>query len=538
MKRRLLFFVLVCFAYTGYGQVTIQSGATFFVQSGATVTIQGDLSSSSDIQGTGLILLKGPAAQTVNMNGFTVQPNLEIDNSNNITLTGAAITSGLLTFTNGKIILGANNFTQTAAATWAGAGTGKFIETNGTGIYTKQINANGTYTLPLGKGNDYMPLEYNLTGSTLSSASVSGRLINGGHPNKHPRSTDFLNQYWSLATSGVTGGTVTTTGTYVETGGLSGTESFLRGMSYSGGNWSMTGASQNNTSNTVSAPLTATSGDLYAMNRFVLANAKVFLQGAYTSGGLMNDLLRTNTAYSVGTVPPSNLIPTSDPYRVAPYTTNFSHVLNDVPETISNSVLADQPVAANNIVDWVFVQLRTISSPTVAPVVQTRSALLRRDGTIVDIDGQSPLYFKNADAGSYVISVRHRNHLGISMDPGAPVSLGLAAPAPFNFSTAADAAIFGTQGAAYTVSGGINLMWAGNVNGNVDSRYQGAQNDRGLILTDLGSNELTTLNGYLRADLNMNRSVRYQGAQNDRAYLLSSVLTNNELNIRQQALPN
>lgn len=537
MKRSSLSFLLVCFAYALFGQVTIQSGATFFVQSGATVTVQGDITSNADIQGTGLILLKGPAAQNLNMNGFTVQPNLEVDNSNNINLTGAAVSSGLLTFTNGKIILGANNFTQSTTGTWAGAGTGKFVETNSTGVFTKQISANGTYTLPLGKGTDYMPLEYNVTGSTLSSAALNGRLVNGGHPNKHPRSTDFLNQYWSLSTSGITGGTVTTTGTYVETGGLTGTETFLRGMAYSGGNWSMTGAGQNNTTNTVSAPLTATSGDLYAMNRFVLASAKVFLQGAYTSGSLMNDLLRTNVAYSAGTVPASNLIPLSDPYRTATYIGSFPHVQNDQPESIVSTVLADQTLASNNIVDWVFVELRTVASPTQALVTQTRSALLRRDGTIVDIDGQSPVYFKNVDAGSYVIAVRHRNHLGISMDPASPTSLNLSTPTPFDFTTASDAVIFGTS-AAYAVSGSIKLMWAGNVNGNANSRYQGSQNDRGVILTDLSNNELTTLTGYYRADLNMNRNVRYQGAQNDRAYLLSTVLANAELNIRTQALPN
>jgi hypothetical protein len=50
--------------------------------------------------------------------------------------------------------------------------------------------------------------------ATLQRLFVAGRTINGGHPNKHPRSTDFLNQYWSLSRSGITGGTVTTVGTY------------------------------------------------------------------------------------------------------------------------------------------------------------------------------------------------------------------------------------------------------------------------------------------------------------------------------------
>ena len=94
---------------------------------------------NADIQGTGLLLLKGTAAQNVNMNGFTVNTSVEIDNTNHITLTGAARTAGLLTFTNGKIILGTNNLIMAPTATFAGAGTGKFVETNGTGQLRREI---------------------------------------------------------------------------------------------------------------------------------------------------------------------------------------------------------------------------------------------------------------------------------------------------------------------------------------------------------------------------------------------------------------
>src|SRR6187549_3612693 len=84
--------------------------ATFIIQPGATVTVQGDVTSNADIQGTGKIVLKGTTAQTVNMGGFTI-PNLEIDNTANATLNGDAKIGTALLFTNGKILLGANNLT-------------------------------------------------------------------------------------------------------------------------------------------------------------------------------------------------------------------------------------------------------------------------------------------------------------------------------------------------------------------------------------------------------------------------------------------
>lgn len=537
-RKGILFLTSTFLTFTGFAQLTIQTGAIFLVQSESIITFQGDLSSNANIQGTGLLEFKGTVTQNLNMHGHVIQSNIEIDNTKDITLNGDATASGMLSFKNGRIILGENNLTLTDDASWTGAGSRNFFETNGAGKLTKQVNENGTYTLPLGNGTDYMPIEYTLTGASLSNASISGRLINNSHPNKHPRTTDFLNQYWNLTTEGITGGTITATGVYPETNGWTGTEIFLKAMCFDGENWSDSGSSQNNSLKTVTAKLASTGGDLFAMNRFVLASPKVFLQGAYVSGGLMNDLLRNNSVYSPGTIPSSNLIPNSDPYRTAPYSANFTHVLNSDIENIQNTVLADQPTAANNIVDWVFVELRSVVSPTVATVSQTRSALLRRDGTIVDVDGQSPVYFKNAEAAAYVISVRHRNHLGISMDPGSPINLGLNTPLPFDFSTAADVALFGSQGNAYITQAGLNLMWAGNVNANSNSRYQGTQNDRSVILTELNNNELLSTTGYLKADINMNRSLRYQGAQNDRAYLLSTVLANNELNIRNQALPN
>jgi hypothetical protein len=538
MKRNFLLFSFALLSASGYAQLNIQSGATFFIQSGATVTVQGDVTSNADIQGTGLLLLKGSSAQNVNMNGFTVNANIEIDNANHVTLTGIARASGLLTFTNGKLILGNNNFILAATGNFAGAATGRFAETNGTGQFRKEITANGNYILPVGTGTRYTPVQFNISGAGFAGAYVAGRAVNGGHPGKHPRSTDFLNQYWSLATNGVTGGTVTTIGSYTDATDVTGVEADIRSMAWNGSAWSMSGASQDNAANTVTAPLSGTSGDLYAMNRFVLVSPTVFLQGAFNSGtNLMNDLLRNNGAYVPGVLPASNLLPTSDPYRSAPYNTTFTHVANPTAETIASTVLNDQAVASQNIVDWVFLELRNTTSPG-NTVLQTRSALVRRDGVIVDVDGISPIYFKNIDAQNYVVAVRHRNHLGLSIDPTTPVNLNLSSTS-FNFTTAPDANINGNAGAAYTTINGFNLLWAGNANSNTTSRYQGTANDRATVLTDLGSNELSILNNvYHRADLNMNRNVRYQGSANDRAFLLSNVLASGELTIRTQVLPN
>ena len=470
------------------------------------------------------------------MNGFTVNANVEIDNTNHITLTGAARTTGLLTFTNGKIILGANNFIMAPTATFAGAATGKFVETNGTGQLRREIAANGNLVLPLGTGTRYTPLEYQVAGAAFAAAYVSGRSVNGGHPNKHPRSSDFLNQYWSLTTSGITGGTVTTVGSYTDATDLTGVESDIRAVTWNGANWAL-GTTQNNAANTVTAAVTGTSGDLYAMNRFLLASPTVYLQAAFnvSTPTLMNDRIRNSGAYTPGVYPASNLIPLTDPYRSAPYSTTYSHVNNTVPETILQSVLNDQAVAANNIVDWVYIELRTIVSPTQATVTQTRSVLLRRNGTLVDVDGVSPVYFKNVDPGNYVLSIRHRNHLGISISPAAPTPLSFN-PSGFNFGSAGPASLFGTANTNYRVMSGINVMWAGNANHNPNVRYTGIDNDKDVVQADFVLVGLPV--NYYRSDLNLNRTVRYTGIDNDKDFLLSNIINIAPVGQKLQTLPN
>lgn len=523
-------------------QLTVQSGATLFIDAGASVTVQGDLVSNANITGTGKIIMKGTALQNLNMNGFTI-PNLDIDNTNNVALGGDTKVSGALSFVNGKLQLGNYNFILSGSGSFAGAGAGKFAETNGTGEFRDEVSAVGSVTLPVGVGADYNPVTFQLAGNTFSSAYVAARVVAGGHPAKHPRSSDFLNQYWMLSTSGVSGGTVTTSAVYVEGADVTGTESLLNTMTYNGSAWAL-GTSIDNTTNTVTAPMSGTSSQLYAMNKFVLVTPKVFLQGAFDGAtGLMRDQLRNSTmSYTPGNLPGTNLIPTNDPYRTAPYNSFFSHTAsNDVPEQLtSTAVLNDQANPSDNVVDWVFLELRTATGSGSALIQQTRSALVRRDGTIVDIDGTSPVYFKNLDAGSnYVVTVRHRNHLGISSNPATPISLGLA-NSSFDFTNTGNTAnIFGTANTNYTQISSKNVLWSGNMRNNAVSNWSGLNNDKDyLYITLLGSNSGNSILGaYGAGDVNMNRNTTWSGLNNDKDYLYIQVLGSNSGNSKNQALP-
>src|SRR5687768_4107171 len=104
MRRISLLLSLIIVSVVTNAQLTIQSGAQLFIQPGATVTVQGDLTSHADILGTGTILMKGSALQTLSMNGFNI-PNLQIDNTNNVTLGSDGLVGSSFQFTSGKLLL-------------------------------------------------------------------------------------------------------------------------------------------------------------------------------------------------------------------------------------------------------------------------------------------------------------------------------------------------------------------------------------------------------------------------------------------------
>ncbi|HEY0978975.1 MAG TPA: pre-peptidase C-terminal domain-containing protein, partial [Flavobacteriales bacterium] len=222
---------------------------------------------------------------------------------------------------------------------------------------------------------------------------------------------------------------------------------------------------------------------------------KVFLDGAYrTADLLMVDALR------------GNLLPLQEPY------TALGHTLSGA-RTTTAPVLA---VAGNNaIVDWVVVELRNNTSPFA--VVEAKAGLLQRDGDVVAVDGTSALGFCAA-AGTYRVSVRHRNHLGVMTNAGVALTT---TPAAVNF-TLPGTATYGTN--ARRTVGSVMTLWAGNTSGNTEVKYTGTGNDRDPVLGAIGGTVPTnTISAYRVEDTNLDGTVKYTGTSNDRDVILISV---------------
>ena len=252
----------------------------------------------------------------------------------------------------------------------------------------------------------------------------------------------------------------------------------------------------------------------------ILIDAEVFLQGPLVSpdtAGLMNDDLRAG-AY----------IPTTSPYSDN--------------ATCNASVFT---VTGNDaIVDWVWVELRAANDNT--KIINARSALLQRDGDVVDVDGTSNLVMRAAPTNYFVV-VNHRNHLGAMSASTIGLSDSSVTTVDFKnngFST------YGTEAQAQLASNDMAL-WAGNANGDDRVRYQGSSNDANYIkdevLADPGNgagNNLYFYFGYDNADVDLDSRIRYQGSSNDANIIKDIVLAHpsngalNNLFFFLQQLPN
>ena len=249
---------------------------------------------------------------------------------------------------------------------------------------------------------------------------------------------------------------------------------------------------------------------------FVLISPKAKLQGSYSSAtGLMGDKLRT-----------LNLIPAAQPYTL-------TQVNNAGTETVAPAVLA---VSGNDaIVDWVFLQLRSAADPSV--VVSTRSALIQRDGDIVDVDGVSPVKMV-VPIGTldFYITVKHRNHLGVMT--AATVTTNSATTTFVDFTSPATATY--TNGSNTAQLGSTTkLMRAGNANGNNNIKAQGTTNDVTAVLVKVGATTPTNIvSGYFREDVNMDGLVKYEGTSNDQTVINVAVGSTTLTNIIIEQTPN
>jgi len=254
--------------------------------------------------------------------------------------------------------------------------------------------------------------------------------------------------------------------------------------------------------------------DVLDADPFVLVNMRVYLQGAYDfrNTKIMTDDLRKK-----------GYIPLKEPYATLELGVfkPFTHVGKGGQDTITDATILEDK-GENSIVDWVFLELRSSVDPTI--VVETRSALIQRDGDIVEVDGESPVYFPVTEDNNYYIVIKHRNHLGIMTKDPIQMDRNLLAPIALDF-TDGTTPIHGSNGMREKDLDGKFAMWGGNTDGNRYIIFQGSgvgiPDSDGIFFTIFGDetnrppkyNHIS--NGYSMSDCNLDGDIKYQGGNND-----------------------
>jgi hypothetical protein len=580
MKRCLFVFLPAFFTGIIAHSQLVNNGATITVQNGATIKCSGNIVNKGTIQNSGIVSSDGElrnevggtlsnnavgsvyeaGTKFVNYGNSFKNINLRLIGNTNTdsiksgagstylnvylgkgaaataSLSDAMLVKGGFSFDsdNNQLVLGDQTITMDSVATFQNPGNNRFVVTNGVGTVVKTNLATTAFVYPVGfSATEFNPLTISNSGTPDDISVRCQQNVQANGTSGSIVTTDFVNNSWVVNEGTPTGSNLTLTGQWT---GIDESASFNRiksGIAHynAGVDWDLpannvVAASGSNpylrTRNGITTTGVFAVADLDRVNAAKLS-MRVFLQGAYNSAtGLMNDGLRSN-----------NLIPTTQPYN-ASLNARFARVgIYDgtaINESVDPSVFS---VTGNDaIVDWVYVS--TLDPTTPSTKIQTRAALLQRDGDIVDVDGVSPLSMPIDGDGNYYILIGHRNHLSIRT--AGVQSLTDNVTLPYFFTTSQSQAF---QNPAYTANnnamaqnGNAFLMWGGNANMDSTIRLTTlllTQGDAVYILgnTLSGNPNAVLTHVYSPSDINMDGTVRINTlllTQGERPFILGTVV--------------
>ncbi len=253
-------------------------------------------------------------------------------------------------------------------------------------------------------------------------------------------------------------------------------------------------------------------------------NATVLLQGGLLNSGnpgIMRDDLREQ-----------GVLPLTEPYSGLD---GFSHAGAGGGATITDSLAILGDLGDSSVVDWVFLELRSAADS--AQVMHTRSALVLRNGQIIDVDGGETVFFAEATQGDYFISMKHRNHLGVMTK--RPVSLSH----PIDTVDFTDTGLdfyernAGFDGLEQATVNGRFALHMGDAAGGFDVIFAGQTNDTDLVFDRVNQapgnvfqSPSFQLTGYLTTDVDLDGRAVFAGQHND-TDLIFNVINQFALNV-------
>jgi uncharacterized protein YjdB len=270
---------------------------------------------------------------------------------------------------------------------------------------------------------------------------------------------------------------------------------------------------------------------------------KVYLEGALinstgnsaTGKPLMRDNLRNQPTTGL------NYLPTMDPYHFAldfvDLSDNFTHVWPGTMQrycTIPNSASVMAVTGENAIVDWVFVELRNKNNPL--DILATRSALLQRDGDVVDLNGTGTLAFRGLQLDSCYVAVKHRAHLGVmskKINTNALTDFTSMVTQVFDFGTSLDNGYnYANLALNSSAKSGYKALWAGDFVKNGKIKFTNPNDDLNTLFFDVlthpqnatGNANYDHAYGYYQGDYNMDGKIKFDNPFDDKNLLYAQIL--------------
>jgi hypothetical protein len=513
---------------------TLQNASTATISGNGSYKVSGNWDNAATFTaGTSTVELTGNTTATTVNSGNSSFYNLTLNKGATYPivnlLTNSARVTNTLNFTgaSNEIQLGALNLT--VGLPIVGTAATKYVISDGVGRLIASTVNSTPFLFPIGSSStSYTPLSISQSGTALSlGVRVQNQVLDNGTTGT--ALSAVVNKSWVVTEEGTPiSKNLTFTPQWNGTDQLSGFDIAKCGVS----RWNPTTSSWDLTTAAVGArsgtdPYTRTRSSISQVGTFavggknlatyVLLSAKVFLQGAYSGSSLMRDNLRE-----------ANRIPSGENASLGggtPRPVGFTHVGfggGEVPSGISTFDV--QPNTNDNIVDWVFIELRSIGGTGATTVLHTRAALLQRDGDVVNEDGTSPLKLYGVADGNYHIAIRHRNHLGART--ATTKALSKSTTTVVDFTSVLSEALATVPSAGYnalaTMSDGKFALWGGNINGDglvkrISTNATGGDNDLTYLTAGLSTN-LVVKNVYQRADVNLDSNVRRTGSASTNDY--------------------
>ncbi len=240
---------------------------------------------------------------------------------------------------------------------------------------------------------------------------------------------------------------------------------------------------------------------------FITLNLKVYLQGAFLGTNTGSQMLMRDDLRAAQSLP-----------VVSPYADAL---------TVDTSVF--DLTGPNAIVDWVWLELRDATDNTL--MVAGQSALVQRDGDVVNLAGKSTLVF-DMPPDSYYVAIKHRNHLGVMSASPMPLT-NVTTELDF---TSNSMATYGNHArTTFGMPDGTLGMWAGDANGDGKIIFLNTGAEaiiiKNVILAEsaegsvFGASIFYVADGYFNQDLNMDHKVIFTNGGNELQYIKDIILS-------------